>query len=378
MLTSTNRLREIIGTNGHRPRVIDLATDLWSKVIRKAYGLTPSREVAFSKSTGIQPLPIAPDREPGEWEKKTTARNERDMNPPTDNKPVVKQSIRRNPNKLRQIYIPKAGNNFVGLTVIHWKDGAVTVRPERTTPSADYTAADAGSDADRRELLQLALDHLQHTSAGKKGENKMEKSQVKMPQMLIRKVPKKAAERTPRPPVYQSPIFKSKQTEDEPQDGALRMLVRKPKAVITKSLLPVVEKIEQPEQPKEYSNFQLASMPGLDRVAVLSKSFDAQQAKAIEQVQNRTQTAAEQVTDFYGQFGKTLDQTMTLQEFNQLSGHQRRALSCGLNPYADDIPFDQLSNSELVELAQSIKRKIYGIPEPKPDTCNVRYASQFD
>lgn len=135
----------------------------------------------------------------------------------------------------------------------------------------------------------------------------------------------------------------------------------------------------QPEQEIfNKSNFEIASMAGLDRAAYLSRKFDAEQLEALRQAQEVTATPAEQIADFYGKLGATIDQAMTLQEFNKLSGHQRRALSCGLNPYHTDIPFDQLSNAEMVELAASIKRRIHGIADPAPDTTRNVSASQWD
>jgi hypothetical protein len=330
----------------------------------------------------MQPVPVAPDREKGKWEQITDARNDREDNAPSQSGKSKAEGSARNdkPTIRRKAYVAKPGREFAGITVTEYSDGTTVVKPEKTAPGEKDTL----TDTDRHELLQIALEHLRKQAGHKankpadtpaKGAEKtMEKSQSKMPAMLIKKVLK-----GPR-----TPIFKSKPSVSEPRDMSLMMLKRTPRTTIAKVVEPVPEKIEKAQQEPEKFDlrpFDVATMPAMERVGYLSRRFDAQQLAAQQLQKSQSEapkTTAEQVTAFYSQFGKTLDQTMTLQEFNKLDGHQRRAMTCGLNPYAENIPFSDLSNPEMIELAATIKRRIHGIADPPKDTSRKVQASQWD
>jgi hypothetical protein len=82
----------------------------------------------------------------------------------SDEKKMANHNFKPNPNVKRRTYIPKIGKTFVGLTIIEWQDGSITVKPEKSAPPN----SDQGYNAEQNhELLQLALEHLKAKSSQK-------------------------------------------------------------------------------------------------------------------------------------------------------------------------------------------------------------------
>lgn len=107
------------------------------------------------------PLPVAPNRELGKWAKRTNAINDREQSRPGKSQ---HDEPKPNPNVKRRTYLPKSSKTFVGVTIIEWKDGSITVKPEKSAP-ADF---DQGYNAEQNhELLQLAIEHLKTKSSQK-------------------------------------------------------------------------------------------------------------------------------------------------------------------------------------------------------------------
>lgn len=275
------------------------------------------------------------------------------------------------PTVQNKAYIAKPGKGYAGITLTTFTDGTMTIRPEASTP-ADISQT--VTPEQKRRLLQLAIKHLKSGSGqqapdaesiapSKKGESKsMEKSQAKMPVMLLRRTLKtavKTAERSPR-----TPIFKSKPSVSEPRDMAL----------------PVVEKIEkaQPEPEKfDLRPFDVATMPAMERVGYLSRRFDYLQAEALK----KSQQQPTEPVKTYADMRKT---AMTYADYSKLSGKQRVALKIGLDvntPGIENMTYDAMvslfKDKQLAEVNE--RRHAQHLPPILPERQGpIRVATKWD
>ena len=202
---------------------------------------------------------------------------------------------------------------------------------------------------------------------------------------LMLKVSKK------KPVVDPEPIRKSSLTpQNAPGLFLKRPFVEKgprvpkgPPAVKTAELAKsaAITETEAPE-PEQFDKSQadIYAMGFNERTAYNARLYDHRQEQFRTLAKSQIEaplSKAQAIAEFY-QSTQPMSATMTISEYNGLSPYQRRAVQQGLDPHLPDVPYSELSDSEMKGLAEAIKRRKYNIAEPTPIGGNVRTASQWD